>query len=192
MGQRYILALVLMIVVMFAWSLLFGSRMSKRRTMPEQQQTSEQRREAQSRVADRNPVAGNSQERIDEVGSQMRAQRSTEARVQTERYDITFAVAPAIAKKWSLQAYPNRSNTGELLTLIPLTSLNWLALQFSQPQLQLDAMRSVWTADKTEVDLSSEASDVQDSITFTTKIGESLKVSKKFTFYRDSYYEDLA
>ena len=192
MGQRYILALVLMIVVMFAWSLLFGSRLSKQRTVPEQQQTSEQRREAQSPVSDQATVAGNNQERIDEVGRQTRAQPSTEARVQTDQYDITFAVEPAIAKKWSLQAYQDRSNTGELLNLIPPTSLNWLALQFSHPQLQLDAMRSVWTADKTEVDLTGEASDVQDSITFTTQIGESLKVSKKFTFYRDSYYADLA
>ena len=45
--------------------------------------------------------------------------------------------------------------------------------------------------DKTKVNLTGESPEVEDSITFTTQIGENLKFSKEFTFYRDSYYVDL-
>lgn len=191
MGQRYVLALVLMIVVMFAWSLLFGNRLSKQRTAQKEEQTSDQARETQSSRGDENVTDADGQHSTDEIERYSQIEQSTEAHVSTERYDITFAVEPAIAKKWALKTYQNRSETGEFLNLIPSTSLNWLAVQFSHPQLQIDAMRAAWTANKSEVNLSGEGPEMEDSITFTTQIGDSLKVSKEFTFYRDSYYVDL-
>ena len=192
MGQRYILALVLMILVMFAWSLLFGSRLPKQTTPPEPTESSETRRQSDSSSVGHSTASGKNQEHYDESSPETRMRQTSEARVQTDYYDISFAVEPAIAKKWSLRAYRDRSNTGELLNLIPPTSLNWLALHFSHPQLQLDAMRSVWTTDKTELNLSEEGSKEEGAITFSTQIGENLTVSKKFTFYRDSYFVDLA
>ena len=191
MGQRYILALVLMIIVMFAWSLLFGNRLSKQRTAQKEGQTSEQTSETQSPHDDEDVADADGQQRTDEIERHTQLQQSTEAYVQTDRYEITFAVDPAIVKKWSLKTYQDRSDTGEFLNLIPSTSLNWLAVHFSHPQLRIDAMRSVWTVDNTEVNLTGESSEVEDSITFTTQIGENLKFSKEFTFYRDSYYVDL-
>ena len=52
-------------------------------------------------------------------------------------------------------------------------------------------MRTAWTVNKSEVNLTGESPEMEDSITFTTQIGDDLKVSKEFTFYRDSYYVDL-
>ena len=191
MGQRYILALVLMVVVMFAWSLLYGNRLSKQRTAQKEGQTSEQARKAQSSHGDKDATEADGQHSTDEIDRYTQIEQSTEVHVSTERYEITFAVEPAIAKKWALRTYQNRSETEEFLNLIPSTSLNWLAVQFSQPQLQIDAMRAAWTANKSEVNLSGEGPEMEDSITFTTQIGDYLKVSKEFTFYRDSYYVDL-
>ena len=191
MGQRYILALVLMIIVMFAWSLLFGNRLSKQRTAQKEAQTSEQSRETQSPYDDGNTADADEQQGTNEVERYTQIQQTTEARVQTDRYEITFAVEPAIAKKWLLKAYHDRSDSGEFLNLIPPTSLNWLAVQFSHPQLQIDSMRTVWTTNKSEVDLTGDGPEMEDSITFSTQIGNDLKVSKEFTFYRDSYYVDL-
>ncbi|MDE0300929.1 MAG: membrane protein insertase YidC [Candidatus Poribacteria bacterium] len=191
MGQRYILALVLMVIVMFAWSLLFGNRMSKQRSEEKERQLTEQSRETQSSHGGEDFTDANEQQSTDESGRYTQIEQSTEAHVWTERYEITFAVEPAIAKKWILKTYQNRSETGEFLNLIPSTSLNWLAVQFSHAQLQLDAMRATWTANKSEVNLTGDSPEMEDSITFTTQIGDDIKVSKEFTFYRDSYYVDL-
>ena len=119
MGQRYILALVLMIIVMFAWSLLFGNRLSKQRTAQKEAQTSEQSRETQSPYDDGNTADADEQRGTGEVERNTRIQQTTEARVLTDRYKITFAVESAIAKKWSLKEYHDRSDSGEYLNLIP-------------------------------------------------------------------------
>ena len=195
MGQRYILALVLMIIVMFAWSLLFGNRLSKQRTAQKEGQTSEQTSETQSPHDDEDVADADGQQRTDEIERNTQIQQSAEAHIRTDRYEITFATnrgaGTVVAREWSLRTYQDRSDTGEFLNLIPTTSQNWLALWFSHPQLQRDVRQSVWTVDKTEVDLTGESPEVEDSITFTTQIGENLKFSKEFTFYRDSYYVDL-
>ena len=191
MGQRYILALVLMIIVMFAWSLLFGNRLSKQRTAQKEGQTSEQTNGTRPLHDSEGAADVDGQQGTDEIERYTHIEQNTEAHVRTDLYEITFAVEPAIATKWSLKAYHNRSDTGGFLNLIPSTSLNWWAVQFSHPQLQLDAMRAAWTADKSEVDLTGDSPDMENSITFTTQIGDDLKVSKEFTFYRDSYYVDL-
>ena len=191
MGQRYILAIVLMVIVMFAWSLLFGNRLSKQRSAQKERQTSEQSREAQSTHNKEDVTDANEQQSTNDIGRYTPIEQSTEAHIWTDKYEITFAVEPAIAKKWVLKTYQNRSETGESLNLIPSTSLNWLAVQFSHPQLQIGAMRTAWTANKSEVNLTGEGPEMEDSITFTTQIGDDLKVSKEFTFYRDRYYLDL-
>ena len=191
MGRRYILALALMVIVMFAWSLIFGNRLSKQRTAQRERQTSEQTNGTQAPYEDEGTADADRQRATDEAERYTHTGQSTEAHVRTDLYEITFEVERAIATNWSLKAYHNRSDAGELLNLIPPTSSNWLAVEFSHPQLRLDAMRAAWTADKSEVNLTGESPDMESSITFTTQIGDDLKISKEFTFYRDSYYVDL-
>ncbi len=191
MGQRYILALVLMVIVMFAWSLLFGNRLSKQRQEQKEAQTSEQAPETQSSRGDGDIGDADGQQASDDMERYAPVRQITEARVQTDLYEIGFAVEPAIVTEWSLKGYSDRSETGELLNLIPSTSRNWLAMRFSHRQLHIDAMRAVWMANKSEVNLTGDTPEMEDSITFETQIGDDLKVSKEFTFYRDSYYVDL-
>ena len=110
MGQRYILALVLMIVVMFAWSLFFGNRLSKQRSAQKERQTSEQSRETQSSHSEEDVTNADGQQRTDEIEPRKQNQQSTEVHVRTEHYEITFATNPdagtVSAKKWLLRAYP--------------------------------------------------------------------------------------
>ena len=67
MGQRYILALVLMVIVMFAWSLLFGNRLSKQRSAQKEIQTSEQTRETQSSHGEGGVTDADEQQSTDEI-----------------------------------------------------------------------------------------------------------------------------
>ncbi|MDE0041855.1 MAG: hypothetical protein OXT74_07460, partial [Candidatus Poribacteria bacterium] len=68
MGQRYILALVLMVIVMFAWSLLFGNRLSKQRSAQKERQTSEQSRETQSSHGGEDVTDADEQQSTGEIG----------------------------------------------------------------------------------------------------------------------------
>lgn len=205
MGQRYILALVLMVVVMFAWSLLFGNKLSKQRI---------EKQEKQERVAERNPLATSpttnggaidtsSQNEGTERTHPYRTKPGTTVHVQTDYYDITFSTESATAQRWILSKYPNRSGGEEdyekifgeedLMNLIPATAQNCLSLQFFQRQLQdeLDNGRVVWQVDKDKVDLRGGNSKEADSITFSTQVGENLKIYKKLIFYPNKYFVDL-
>jgi len=190
MDKRYILALILMALVMFSWSILFGNRLAKQRRPQTTEQPAGQPKQVPPSTSDGSTVDTNHP--IEEaVALSQQTQQRTKAHVQTDTYDITFEVEPAIAQRWVLRKYLNRSGVGESsINLIPETAQNCLSLQFFHPQLQLEAMRAVWQADKTEVILTDE--NPQDTLTFSTQIGENLKVSKTFTFYQGSYFVDVA
>ena len=193
MGARYILALVLMIAVMIAWSLFFGNRFSPQ---PDESPTPE------------TPVSSGTGEVQPDTATQMASDR-TEAsldtdlwtpvqespgdakiNVQTDNYSIVFNEKLAIAKTWELKQFPDRTVEAETaLNLIPENALRCFKLEFGNAQLQLDAARASWKADKSEINITSGQG--KETLTFWTVIGEKLQVTKQFTFIPDTYFVDV-
>lgn len=192
MGARYILALVLMIAVMIAWSLLFSNRYAPQ---PEEPATTEQTEQTDT------PEIGVEPPSTGSVATQpispdaftpiQEAPDDAMVPVQTRNYHITFNERLGIAKRWELADFADRSGTTETpLNLIPEDALNCLALRFGNAEMQLDALRATWQADKSEIDIANAQE--PDTLTFTTTIGEKLNVAKQFTFHPDTYTVDLA
>lgn len=199
MGARYILALVLMIGVMIVWSLIFGNRF-----VPEQDSPT---------TTEQSPPTGTPEgaeleekrEDATDLNLLVTVQESPDdpkVEVRTATYNITFNEKLAIAKRWELVKkndkgdllFPDRSDIAKdvPLNLIPEAALNCLALRFGNPNLQidLDLRRATWKVDKPQGIQLSETQE-SDMLTFTTLIGEQLKVAKRFTFFNNSYTVDL-
>lgn len=201
MGSRYILALVLMIAVMIAWTLMFGK---PKPLTPEQDDPAITEQTPPSDTTDGIDLGEKEEDSID-TNPLMMVQESPDdpmVRVRTSTYDITFNEKLAIAKKWGLiekkengsLRFPDRSDTTEdvPLNLIPETAHDCLELQIGNSYLQneLNLRHALWKVDKPE---GIQLSDTQEkgTLTFTTTIGEQLRVVKRFTFYNDSYTVDL-
>jgi len=200
MGARYILALVLMIAVMITWTLLVGDRF-----MPEQDEPTTSQQTPQDGTPDDLDTEDQGEEPNDTEPSIILQDSPDDSmvHVKTDTYDITFNEKLAIAKKWELVEkrengnfrFPDRSNTANDIpfNLIPETAFRCLALRLGNENLQndLDYRLATWEADKKGIKLSDAKP--QDTITFTTTIGEKLRVQKKLTFYNNkSYTVDLS
>ena len=191
MGARYILAVVLMLAVMIAWTLIFGNRFA-----PEQEEIPQSEQTPQ----DVEPNGVNSEEPGQQNSFQVNPD-DPNVNVKTNTYEITFNEKLAIANRWNLVEkkedghlrFPDRSTdtTDVPLNLIPETALNCLALRLGNTDLQydLDLRRAEWTSDKKTIELNETRN--QDTLTFTTTIKEQLKISKMFTFSNNSYTVDL-
>ena len=192
MGARYILALVLMIAVMIAWSLLFSNRYAPQ---PEEPATTEQTEQTDTpEIGVEPPPPGSVATQPispDAFTPIQEAPDDAMVPVQTRNYHITFNERLGIAKRWELADFADRSGTPETpLNLIPEDALNCLALRFGNAEMQLDALRATWQADKSEIDIANAQEPA--TLTLTTTIGEKLNVAKQFTFHPDTYTVDLA
>ena len=181
MEQRYILAIALMIIVMVSWSIFFGPRAPEQTTEGERNDSPTSQNE--STIETPTPT-----HRDDSPSYFSRAQESPSSHVQTDNYEIAFVNADAIVQQWRLKKYPNRSGSNDSINLIPDSAYSCLRVGFPD-ELKSDVMSAVWKADKKQVILTNRT---QDTLTFNTQIGEKFKVSKKFTFYQDRYYVDVA
>ncbi len=195
MGSRYILAVVLMLAVMIAWTLIFGNRFA-----PEQEEIPITEQTPQDDIPGVEPNEAD----LTDSGQQLTFQVNPDdpiVKVQTNTYAVTFNEKLAIAHRWDLVEkkengnlrFPDRSTdtTDTPLNLIPETALNCLALKLGNKDLQfdLDLRRAEWTADKKNIELNETRN--QDTLTFTTTIKDQLEISKRFTFYNNSYTVDL-
>ena len=197
MGARYILALVLMIGIMVIWSQIYPRLFAPELTEPG---TSEQKSDDTTAI----PESDNNKEDSPDQDLPITLQDSPNdptVLVRTKTYEITFNERLAIAKKWELvekkdngeYRFPDRSTAGEPLpiNLIPETALNCLALRFGNRNIGLDLLNATWEVDNEQgIDLTDNQKQ-EDTITFSTKIGEQLSVEKEFTFYREGYSADL-
>ncbi len=200
MGARYILAVVLMLAVMIAWTLIFGDRFA-----PEQEEIPISEQAPQ----DDTPGVEPNEAHLNDSGQPITFQASPDdpiVNVKTNTYAITFNEKLAIANRWDLVEkkengnlrFPDRSTdtTDAPLNLIPETALNCLALRLGNKNLQLglDLRQTEWTADKKSIELNETIN--EKTLTFTTTIQDQLdqdqlEISKRFTFYNDSYTVDL-
>ncbi len=195
MGARYILAVVLMLAVMIAWTLIFGNRFA-----PEQEEIPISEQTPQ----DNTPGGETNEANLDDSGQPITFQVNPDdpiVNVKTNTYAVTFNEKLAIVNKWDLVEkkengnlrFPDRSTdtTDVPLNLIPETALNCLAMRLGNTDLQydLDLRRAEWTADKKNIELNDTRN--QDALTFTTTIKDQLKISKRFTFSNNSYSVDL-
>ena len=195
MGARYILALVLMIVVMVAWSLFYGDRFAPE---PDESTTTEQTpatSDTDKTTIDPTTQATTSDGTTAPLSPDLFKQveespDDSMVNVQTDNYTIVFNEKLGIVKQWRLNRFPDRSDpAGAPLNLIPENALNCLALKFGSAQLTLDALRATWKADKPELNITGG----QDTgtLTFTTTIADKLRVAKQFVFYPNTYYVDM-
>ena len=195
MGARYILALVLMIVVMVAWSLFYGDRFAPE---PDESATTEQTpatSDTDKTTIDPTTQATTSDGTTAPLSPDLFKQveespDDSMVNVQTDNYTIVFNEKLGIVKQWRLNRFPDRSDpAGAPLNLIPENALNCLALKFGSAQLTLDALRATWKADKPELNITGG----QDTgtLTFTTTIADKLRVAKQFVFYPNTYYVDM-
>jgi YidC/Oxa1 family membrane protein insertase len=195
MEKRYVLALVLMVAVMFGWSWFYG------RKLPKPEQTTEQATEQSREASPLSPDSSFSSEATVDTTQSAQVEAPSRSRqpvrenqtvhVETGKYHIIFSVGRfAYAHEWAFKEYPDRSVVGEsLFNLIPETAQNCLSVHFLNQDLTADAMDTFWETDKTEFILTDQ--NPQDTLTFSKRIGENLRVLKKFTFYHDRYYVDL-
>lgn len=194
MGVRYILALVLMIAVMIAWSLFFGNRFAPQ---PDEATTTETPAASETR---QNQPGGTTQIAPDGTEASVdtdiwapveESPDDAKVDVQTDNYSIVFNEKLAIAKLWALNQFPDRTvETDTPLNLVPEDALNCLALRFGNSQLDLDSLRASWKADKSEVTVANGQN--PETLTFSTIIGEKLYVTKQFTFIPGTYFVDMA
>ena len=194
MGARYILALVLMIVVMIAWSLLYGNRFAPQ---PDESATTEQTPATSD--TDETPINPTPQATSDGTTAPLSPDLWTQVEespddsmvnVRTDNYSIVFNEKLGIAKQWRLSNFPDRTDPkGSSLNLIPENALSCLALKFGSAQLSLDALRATWKADKSEIDIVDGQG--PETLTFTTTIGDKLRVAKQFVFHANSYFVDM-
>ena len=112
MGKNYILALVLMIVVMIAWSLFFGNRFAPQ---PEESATTEQTPAPSS--PSEMPIDPATQATVDAPKAPIdpdlwtaieESPDDTMVNVRTGKYSIVFNEKLAIAKEWRLNHFPDR------------------------------------------------------------------------------------
>ncbi len=195
MGSRYILAVVLMLVVMIAWTIIFGNRFA-----PEQEEIPPTEQTLQDDTPGVDPNEVNSEGSGQPLTFQVNPDDPI-VNVKTNTYAITFNEKLAIANRWDLVEkkesgnlrFPDRSTdtTDVPLNLIPETALNCLELRLGNKDLQFDLnlRRTEWTADKKSIELNETIN--EDTLTFTTTVQEQLKISKRFTFYNNSYTVDL-
>ena len=191
MGARYILALVLMIAVMIAWSLFLAPK-------PDEIPSTEETPVASD--TGETPIDPTMQATSDGTDAPISPDLWTAVEespddamvnVRTDNYNIIFNEKLAIAKQWRLNHFPDRSDPANTpLNLIPENALNCLTLRFANPQLQLDALRATWRADKSEIDITNGQD--RETLTFTTTIGAKLRVAKQFTFSPGTYFVDMA
>ena len=194
MGARYILALVLMIVVMVAWSLFYGNRFAPQpdeSATTKQTPTTSDAGEATIDPATQATPDGTTAPISSDLFKQVQeSPDDSMVNVQTDNYSIVFNEKLGIVKQWRLNRFPDRTDpTGAPLNLIPENALNCLALKFGSAQLALDALRATWKADKSEINVTG-GQDLE-TLTFTTTIGDKLSVAKQFVFYPDTYFVDV-
>lgn len=196
MGSRYILALVLMIVVMIVWGIFFGKNIQ-----PGQNETPITEQTPINGIPGVQPGGiGNDITTSEQPFMQQDSPDDPMVHVRTNTYDITFNEKLAIAKRWELienkengrLRFADRSTDSKDIpyNLIPETALNCLALRFGNPNLHVDLLSAKWESDKDGIQLLD--SQGAETLTFTTIIGEQLKVAKQFTFYPNSYTVDLS
>jgi len=121
---------------------------------------------------------------------------SQKAHIITNYYEAEIALDTATVSSWKLNGYKKRdSKNGDVVDLIPSSPFarNYLAIELISHneniklQFQVENWRPVG---KTSITLGPESE--QDSITFKGDIEEPpLLVTKKYTFYRDSYVVDV-
>ena len=191
MGARYILALVLMIAVMIAWSLFLAPKPNEIPPTEEAPVASDTSETPMDPTTQATPDATDAPISPDLWTAVEESPDDAMVNVRTDNYNIIFNEKLAIAKQWRLNHFPDRSDPANApLNLIPENALNCLALRFANSQLQLDALRATWRADKSEIDITN--GQAKETLMFTTTIGEKLRVAKQFTFSPGTYFVDMA
>ncbi len=192
MGARYILALVLMVAVMIAWSLFFAPKRDENQTTQETPVASDTGETPINPTTQATPGGTDASFNSDQRTTANENPDDVMVNVQTNNYSIVFNEKLAIAKEWRLKHFPDRSDTANTpLNLIPENALNCLELRLGNQLLQndLNYRLATWQADKSEIDITNGQE--AETLTFTTTIGENLQLTKQFTFIPDTYFVDI-
>ena len=197
MGARYILALVLMVAVIVIWTIvsphIFKNSFGPQPNEPTTTETPIATSPSETPPDAETPSASDGTEASVDADLWTPIQETPEdakVNVRTDNYSIVFNEKLAIARKWQLNHFPDRSDVDKVpMNLIPENALSCLALRFANSQLELDALRATWKADKSEIDITNGQK--SETLTLRAPIGEKLQVTKQFTFNPGTYFVDM-
>lgn len=190
MDKRFVIAIALVFVILILWPIVFSPKKDAPVNQPKDEtpevQNSVEKPEAQGEQEPKPEVT------MPELEVMPQVSEETIIPVQTPLYDIELTTEGARAISWHLKEYFKRTKdeeaTPEPLNLIPLTARKCLMMDFSDPEIQDEMEDALWTSDKESIDsLESE----QDSIQFAYATSAGIDISKKMTFFPDSYFVDI-
>jgi YidC/Oxa1 family membrane protein insertase len=182
MDRRYVIALVLMGLVMLGWIYIQTKIRSPVKERPPQQERI-QEQEVQPKPQPQIESIELSKPPMEEKTGQI-------VTVETDLYIAKFDTGDATAVSWRLKRYrKKRSQTEELMDLIPFSAMYCLKMEFHDPTLQWLAANATWKADKAEIVLTGQ--NPVGSLTFTAELGELLIARKVLTFHKGSYVIDM-
>ncbi|MFC1712727.1 membrane protein insertase YidC [Candidatus Poribacteria bacterium] len=121
-------------------------------------------------------------------------QAAEEKTIQTPLYELKLTTEGARAINWKLRDYPKRTRDSEAepeyIDLVPPTATKCLTIEFNDPEIQDELEGNpVWTSDDEAFTEITEG--VQDSVQFDYPTSAGMDISKKMTFFPDSYVVDI-
>ncbi len=191
MEKRFIIAIVLVFLVLFAWPFIFGGRRQSPTTRPQEKAEEVQREEPKEPAEEQIPEP--------ELEVFPEVSEGTIIPVHTPLYQVQLTTEGARAVSWKLKEYSQRVENSEgkldYIDLIPSgltrhTAMNWLRLKFPDPQLQDELEDALWEPDKELLNVD-DVEGAQDSIEFVYRASTGTVISKKMTFFRDNYFVDV-
>lgn len=187
MDKKTFLAIVLSLVVIFAWQVFFAKKPPPKQPESAQQETQVAGKPAGKETA---PVQiAPSQGRT--VLSQKVAGAEKDVVVETPLYKAIFTTKGGALKSYKLKEYRATldSNT-DLIELVQVMEGMQKPLSITFPESNVDILpESIFTADSSSIDLTQSQDNRR--LTFTQTYPNEAKVEKVFTFYPGKYAFDL-
>jgi YidC/Oxa1 family membrane protein insertase len=187
MDKKAFLAVVLSLIVVFAWQIFFAPKTAKKQPDAVQQETTvDQKKVGKETVAE--PVKPTPSRTI---LSQAVAGVEKDISVETPLYSAIFTTRSGALKSFKLKDYRKTlAKDSEPIELVHVMEGMSRPLTVTFPESSIDILpESLFSADKDSIDLTN----TKDSrrLTFTLSYPNKMKVEKTFTFYPEKYAFDL-
>jgi YidC/Oxa1 family membrane protein insertase len=182
MDKRTIIAVVLSLIVLVGWSLLMQKE-AVPPTTPQHEQRAVARPEQPPALPSEKPSAAPRPEPVPVADV-----RGADVVVETDLYRAVFSTQGGIVKYWELKKYKDESNMPVVLLKEPGVTPP-LSILFEGPDRQFP--QKVVYAVNTKKILLSKGGPQRGELLFTYS-GNGMRLSKKFTFYNDSYKTDFS
>ncbi len=187
MDKRTLLAIVLSLIVVFAWQAFFATKPPPKQPEPTQQETPVPGTPAVKETAPAQLTP--SQTRT--ILSQKVAGTEKDVTVVTPLYTAVFTTKGGSLKSFKLKEYRTTlDSNSDLIELVNVMEGMQKPLGITFPESNVDILPdSIFTADSSSLDLTQTQDNKK--LTFTQIYPNEMKVEKTFTFYPGKYAIDL-